>query len=110
MFNQDRLAQILILYKKKFPNRWAGGESFKWKAIKSFHDSWNPDVDAADLPEMLETSLAGADSMLNSSNVYPLERIVTFSKIVPEEVRPMFAALFCFAVKIPICRRGNSLF
>lgn len=94
MFNQERLAQILVLYKKRFPDRWAGGESFKWKAIRTFQNSWNLDVDAAELPEMLEMSLAGADSMLNSSNVYPLERIVAFSKIVPEEVRSMFVALF----------------
>ena len=92
MFDKERLAEILVEYKKNFViNQW-GEEKYKWEAIKSFQDNW--DVNAEDFPEMLSKSLSATYNLLASINNFPKKMITMFAEEAPEKVRKLFISLF----------------
>lgn len=92
MFNQFRLKDVLVEYKKNFVSKQWGDEKYKWEAVKWFQDNW--DVNAPDFAEMLNRSLDKTFNLLASNNNFPKGMIVGFAKAAPEEVRAMFIALF----------------
>ena len=92
MFDQNRLNEILAVYKQVFvESRWKD-EKYKWEAVKWFQDNW--DVNSPDFADMLNRSLDKTSNLLASVNNFPRKMIVLFAKVPPEEVRAMFIALF----------------
>ena len=92
MFDELRLKEALVQYKKDFvPTHWKN-EKYKWEAVKYFQDNW--DINAADFAGMLERSLSKTYNLLASVNNFPAEMITSFAKTAPEEVRAMFMELF----------------
>ena len=92
MFDELRLKEALVHYKKDFvPTHWKN-EKYKWEAVKYFQDNW--DINAADFAGMLERSLSKTYNLLVSVNNFPAEMITSFAKTAPEEVRAMFMELF----------------
>ncbi len=92
MFNQERLKEVLVEYKRDFVSEQWGNEKYKWEAVKWFQDNW--DVNAIDFAEMLNRSLGKTSNLLASINYFPRGMIVEFAKATPEVVRAMFIALF----------------
>ena len=92
MFDQSKLADVLVAYKQNFVSKQWGEEKYKWEAVKWFQDNW--DVNALDFTEMLSRSLEKTYNLLASNNNFPKGMIVGFAKAAPEEVRAMFIALF----------------
>ena len=92
MFDQFRLKDVLVSYKKNFVSKQWGDEKYKWEAVKWFQKNW--DVNAPDFAEMLNRSLDKTFNLLASTNNFPKGMIVGFAKSAPEEVRAMFIALF----------------
>lgn len=92
MFNQSKLADVLVAYKQDFISTQWSKEKYKWEAVKCFQDNW--DVNSADFANILERSLEKTDNLLTSINNFPLKMIVMFAEAAPEEVRAMFIALF----------------
>lgn len=92
MFDELRLKEALVHYKKDFvPTHWKN-EKYKWEAVKYFQDNW--DINAADFAGMLERSLSKTYNLLASVNNFPAGMITSFAKTAPEEVRAMFMELF----------------
>lgn len=92
MFDIFRLKEVLIKYKENFVSKQWPNEKYKWEAVKCFQDNW--DVNAPDFADMLTRSLAKTDNLLASMNNFPAKMIQGFAKVVPEEVRAMYIALF----------------
>lgn len=92
MFEQFRLAEVLVQYKQNFVSKLWGEEKYKWEAVKWFQDNW--DVNAPDFAEMLNRSLDKTYNLLASANNFPKGMIVGFAKSAPEEVRTMFLSLY----------------
>lgn len=92
MFDQSKLADVLVAYKQNFVSKQWGDEKYKWEAVKWFQDNW--DVNAPDFAEMVNRSLEKTFNLLASNNNFPKGMIVGFAKSAPEEVRAMFIALF----------------
>ena len=92
MFDQSKLADVLVAYKQNFVSKQWGEEKYKWEAVRWFQDNW--DVNATDFAEMLSRSLDKTFNLLASNNNFPKGMIVGFAKAAPEEVRAMFIALF----------------
>ncbi|MDD7607233.1 MAG: restriction endonuclease, partial [Candidatus Enterosoma sp.] len=92
MFDQSKLADVLVAYKQNFVSKRWGEEKYKWEAVRWFQDNW--DVNATDFAEMLSRSLDKTFNLLASNNNFPKGMIVGFAKAAPEEVRAMFIALF----------------
>ena len=92
MFDQSKLADVLVAYKQNFVSKQWGEEKYKWEAVRWFQDHW--DVNATDFAEMLSRSLDKTFNLLASNNNFPKGMIVGFAKAAPEEVRAMFIALF----------------
>ncbi len=92
MFDQIRLKDILVRYKRDLAAKRWDSVKYKWEAVKWFQDNW--DINAPDFAEMLELSLDKTFDLLASNNNFPKGMIVGFAKAAPEEVRAMFIALF----------------
>ncbi|NPD30385.1 EVE domain-containing protein [Eggerthellaceae bacterium zg-1084] len=92
MIELSRFNEILALYKEDFASVTWGNEKYKWKAVKHFQDNW--DINAPDFAEMLERALAKTYNLLASNNFFPKGMILELAKIVPEDTRAMFMALF----------------
>lgn len=92
MFEQSRLQEALVEYKRDFVSTLWPNEKFKWESVKFFQDNW--DVNAVEFASMLSRSLSKTYSLLGSMNNFPAKMIGNFAKIAPEEVRAMFIALF----------------
>ena len=92
MFDQFRLKEVLVQYKKDFlPKHWKD-EKYKWEAVKCFQDNW--DVNAEDFADMLSRSLSKTYNLLASMNNFPARMITGFAKTAPEDVRSMYIDLF----------------
>ncbi len=98
MFDEFRLKDVLVEYKKDFVSIQWKKEQYKWEAIKAFQDNW--DVNAADFADMLSQSLSRTYNLLASVNNFPARMIIGFAKTAPEEVRAMFIALFDESVDV----------
>lgn len=59
MFDQSKLADVLVAYKQNFVSKQWGEEKYKWEAVRWFQDNW--DVNATDFAEMLSRSLDMVD-------------------------------------------------
>lgn len=92
MFDQSKLADVLVSYKQSFVSKQWGEEKYKWEAVRWFQDNW--DVNATDFADMLSRSLDKTFNLLVSNNNFPKGMIVQFAKAAPEDVRAMFIALF----------------
>ncbi len=91
MINKVKLNELLVSYKRDFPNR--KNELFKWKNIKKFQENW--DLYAVDFASMLDKSLPPTtDSLLSASNFFPRKMIIEFARTDAEFVRAMFTNLF----------------
>jgi hypothetical protein len=67
-------------------------EIYKWRAVKHFQDTWDPD--AEDFAGMLSSSLSGTSNLLGSGNYFPRRMIEQNAAINPTEVKIAFLALF----------------
>lgn len=92
MFDEFRLKEALVSYKRDFAQKWWPDEKYKWQAVKCFQLNW--DVNATDFVGMLKKSLSATANLLASVNNFPARMIQKFAEIVPEEVRAMFIELF----------------
>ena len=91
-FDVEKMRVILEDYKKRLkPEIWSK-EDYKWKAIKTFQNSWN--IEAEDLAGMLDSSLKDTDNLLTSARRYAKGMIVEYATLFPDEVRSMFINLF----------------
>lgn len=92
MFDEFRLKEALVSYKRDFAQKLWPNEKYKWQAVKCFQLNW--DVNATDFAEMLKKSLSATANLLASVNNFPARMIQKFAEIVPEEVRTMYIELF----------------
>ena len=92
MFDEFRLKEALVSYKRDFAQKWWPEEKYKWQAVKCFQLNW--DVNASDFAGMLKKSLSATGNLLANVNNFPAKMIHGFAKVVPEEVRAMFIDLF----------------
>ncbi len=92
MFDELRMKDALVSYKRDFAKKQWPNEKYKWEAVKHFQDNW--DVNATDFADMLTRSLAKTFNLLASVNNFPAKMIQSFAKVAPEEVRAMFIDLF----------------
>lgn len=92
MFDEFRLKEALVSYKRDFVQKLWPNEKYKWQAVKCFQLNW--DVNATDFAEMLKKSLSATANLLASVNNFPARMIQKFAEIVPEEVRAMYIELF----------------
>ena len=92
MFDEFRLKEALVSYKRDFAQKLWPNEKYKWQAVKCFQLNW--DVNATDFAEMLKKSLSATANLLASVNNFPARMIQKFAEIVSEEVRAMFIELF----------------
>ena len=92
MFDEFRLKEALVSYKRDFAQKLWPNEKYKWQAVKCFQLNW--DVNATDFAEMLKKSLSDTANLLASVNNFPARMIQKFAEIVPEEVRAMYIELF----------------
>ena len=67
-------------------------EEYKWIAVKTFQDYWNPD--ASDFTAMLEQSLSKVGNLLDSGRFFPKGMLLDFCKYDAEIVRGMFRNLY----------------
>ncbi len=91
MFDEKRFEDWLLAYKRDLPGFWHE-ERYKWKAVKTFGDSW--DINAEDLRGMLEASLSGCENLLTTTNRFPAGMICEFAEKYPDRIRAMFVDLF----------------
>ena len=92
MFDEFRLKEALVSYKRDFAQKLWPNEKYKWQAVKCFQLNW--DVNATDFAEMLKKSLSATANLLASVNNFPARMIQKVAEIVPEEVRAMYIELF----------------
>lgn len=92
MFDEFRLKEALVSYKRDFAQKLWPNEKYKWQAVKCFQLNW--DVNATDFAEMLKKSLSATANLLASVNNFPARMIQKFAEIMPEEVRAMYIELF----------------
>ena len=92
MFDEFRLKEALVSYKRDFAQKLWPNEKYKWQAVKCFQLNW--DVNATNFAEMLKKSLSATANLLASVNNFPARMIQKFAEIVPEEVRAMYIELF----------------
>ena len=55
MFDEFRLKEALVSYKRDFAQKLWPNEKYKWQAVKCFQLNW--DVNATDFAEMLKKRL-----------------------------------------------------
>ena len=67
-------------------------EEYKWIAVKTFQDYWNPD--ASDFAAMLEKSLSKVGNLMDSGRFFPKGMLLDFCKYDAEIVRGMFRNLY----------------
>lgn len=93
MIDESVLHNVLVSYKTFLASKdWDAQERYKWLAIKTFQDNWNPDAD--NYPEMLDRSLSKTANLLASQNSYPRKMIKLLAEWSTDEVRLMFNDLF----------------
>ena len=92
MFDDFRLKEALVSYKRDFTQKLWPNEKYKWQAVKCFQVNW--DVNATDFAGMLKKSLSATSNLLANVNNFPAKMIEKFAEIVPEETRAMFIELF----------------
>ena len=92
MFDDFRLKEALVSYKRDFTQKLWPNEKYKWQAVKCFQVNW--DVNATDFAGMLKKSLSVTSNLLANVNNFPARMIEKFAEIVPEETRAMFIELF----------------
>lgn len=91
-FIRENFENWLSVYKEAFEGQHWEEERYKWVAVKQFQDTW--DIEAENLPGMIETALSKTENLLTSANSFPKGMIVNFANAAPEEVRAMFVDLF----------------
>lgn len=92
MFDDFRLKEALVSYKRDFTQKLWPNEKYKWQAVKCFQVNW--DVNATNFAGMLKKSLSATSNLLANVNNFPARMIEKFAEIVPEETRAMFIELF----------------
>lgn len=91
MFARDSFTDVLVAYKKYFPNHFKD-EKYKWEAIQHFQKHW--DIQAPNFKEMLEESLAKTYNLLASGYFYAKAMLLEFAEADPEAVRAAFMDLY----------------
>lgn len=78
------IRNLLDEYAREF-GQYRSGESYKWRAIKTFQEKWNADADG--FAAMLEEALAGSFNLLNGGNYYPKKMLLEYAREFPDRVR-----------------------
>ena len=86
----NSIQRIVVQYKASF-DKWFPDEMYKWQAVKCFQDHWN--LDADNLVKMLQSALARAKKLLDTTYTYPCKTIEIFAEKEPSTVREMFLKL-----------------
>ena len=89
----SKLTELIDNYINDFDSYFPE-EIYKWKAIKTFNDNWNLNVDDDSFSEMLKKSLKESANILTAYNYYPYGMIVELSEKDPSIVKNMFEVLF----------------
>jgi len=84
------IQRIISQYKESFDTRFPQ-EMYKWRAVQCFRKHWN--LEEKDFAEMLRSSLAQANNLLNTNYSFPCEIIKLFAEREPDTVREMFRQL-----------------
>lgn len=89
--NYNMVLELLNSYKRNF-NRINVEESYKWRAVKKFRDTWNPqDINFF---EMLSEALSETGNLLEANNFYIRSSILRIANVYPELVRAAFKELY----------------
>lgn len=89
--NRELLRNYISEYEKEFA-RISEQEIYKWRAVKQFHDNWNPDAD--NYSEMLKLALSETDNLMAAGNYFPREMIIRLANERPQIVKELFLNLF----------------
>ncbi len=89
--NRELLRNYISEYEKEFA-RISDQEIYKWRAVKQFQDTWDPDAD--DFSEMLKLALSETKNLMAAGNYWPREMIIRIAKKQPQLVKEMFINLF----------------
>ena len=89
--NLKKLHWYIDQYKKDF-DRISKKEIYKWKAIKTFQESFN--IESKDIHANLELALSNTGNLLDSFNYFPKRMLLENSEKSPKEVRSSLLGLF----------------
>jgi hypothetical protein len=89
--NRELLRQYISAYKSEF-SLISRHEIYKWRAVKQFQDTWDPE--ARDFAAMLSSSLSETHNLLAAAQYLPRRMIKTYAQERPKEVRRLFINLF----------------
>ena len=93
MIDESVFHDVIVKYKNFLKTEdWGSQELYKWEAVSVFQKNW--DIDAANLSDMLKTSLSATKNLLVSQSSYPRGMIQIMAEWAPEEIRSMFKALY----------------
>jgi hypothetical protein len=88
--NIQKVRYVIQLYKEHFVDIHQK-EIYKWRAVKTFQDSW--DIEADDFFGMLERSLSECKNLLVSRDYYPERMLLKNVQVNPEYFRQLFVQL-----------------
>jgi hypothetical protein len=80
--NYAKIKSYITQYRQDF-EKVRNQEIYKWKAVKSFQDNWNPD--SPDFTKMLDKSLDLAKNLLDSGQYFPKRMLIRNASINPNE-------------------------
>ena len=89
--NRELLRKYISEYERDF-SRINSKELYKWRAVKQFQDTWDPD--AENFAEMLSLSLSKTRNLMAAANYWPDRMIVANAEKQPASVREIFVNLF----------------
>lgn len=89
--NLQKVKEIIDFYKRDF-HRISEEEIYKWRAVKRFQETWDPD--AENFVEMLERSLSLSRNLLDSGSYFPKRMLILNADIESERVRELFRELY----------------
>lgn len=93
MIDESVFHDVIVKYKNFLKTEyWGSQELYKWEAVSVFQKNW--DIDAANLSDMLKSSLSATKNLLVSQSSYPRGMIQIMAEWAPEEIRSMFKALY----------------
>jgi 5-methylcytosine-specific restriction protein B len=89
----NRISSYIDLYKALIQNKTEKRytELYKWRAVKTFRENWNPDAENISL--MLEACFTPSSNLWVGQNFYPTKMLQAFSEMNGEKVRNMLKYL-----------------
>ena len=92
IMNTEKLEEYLDQYKKQFSSYGFKESKYKWQAVKTFQDNWDPG--AFDFTGMLKRSLEGARRLFLADEAFDGFTLIELARVATDDVRAMFDNLF----------------